>query len=104
MYDALKNGKTNVIPAYTTDGGIVRFHLGILKDDKHFFPPYYAAPIVREDTLKKFPKLKGVVNQLAGKISEKDMAEMNAKVDLDKQDPRDVAREFLKKNGLINKR
>jgi glycine betaine/choline ABC-type transport system substrate-binding protein len=47
--------------------------------------------------------LKDVVNQLGGKISEKDMAEMNAKVDLDKQDPRDVVREFLKKKGLINR-
>jgi osmoprotectant transport system permease protein len=101
MYDALKNGKADVIPAYTTDGRIPRYHLAILKDDKHFFPPYYAAPIVREDTLKKFPKLKDVVNQLAGKISETDMAEMNAKVDIDKQDPKDVAREFLKKKGLI---
>jgi osmoprotectant transport system permease protein len=102
MYDAVKNGKADVIPAYTTDGRIPRYHLGILKDDKHFFPPYYAAPIVREDTLKKFPKLKDVVNQLGGKISEKDMAEMNAKVDIDKQDPRDVAREFLKEKGLIH--
>lgn len=101
MYAAVKEGKVDVIPAYTTDGRIVRYHLGVLKDDKKFFPPYFAAPIVREDTLKKFPKLKGIINELGGKISENDMAEMNAKVDLDKQDPRDVAREFLKKKGLI---
>jgi osmoprotectant transport system permease protein len=101
MYDALKAGKADVIPAYTTDGRIPRYHLEILKDDKHFFPPYYAAPIVREETLRKFPKLRDIVNQLAGKITEKDMAEMNAKVDLDKKEPRDVAREFLKEKGLI---
>jgi osmoprotectant transport system permease protein len=101
MYDAVKEGKVDVIPAYTTDGRIVRFHLGLLKDDKHYFPPYYAAPVVREETLKKFPKLKDAVNELAGKISEKDMAEMNAKVDLDKQDPHEVATEFLKKKGLL---
>ena len=102
MYNAVKEGKVDVIPAYTTDGRIVRYHLGVLKDDKKFFPPYYAAPIVREDTLKRFPKLKNILNELSGKISEKDMAEMNAKVDLDKQDPRDVAREFLKKKALIH--
>lgn len=101
MYAAVKEGKVDVIPAYTTDGRIVRYHLGVLKDDKKFFPPYFAAPIIREDTLKKFPKLKGIINELGGKISEKDMAEMNAKVDLDKQDPKDVAREFLKKKRLI---
>lgn len=101
MYSAVKEGKVDAIPAYTTDGRIVRFNLGMLKDDKKFFPPYYAAPIVREETLKKFPKLKDTVNDLGGKISEQEMAEMNAKVDLDKEDPREVAREFLKEKGLI---
>ncbi|MED4224273.1 glycine betaine ABC transporter substrate-binding protein [Neobacillus cucumis] len=55
---------------------------------------------MREDTLKKYPKLKGIINELGEKITEKDMAEMT-QVDLDKQDPRDVAREFLKKKGFI---
>lgn len=101
MYSAVKEGKVDSIPAFTTDGRIVRFNLKLLKDDKKFFPPYYAAPVVREETLKKYPKLKSTVNQLAGKISEKEMAEMNAKVDIDKKEPRDVAREFLKKKKLI---
>ncbi|PLT34452.1 glycine betaine ABC transporter substrate-binding protein [Bacillus sp. V5-8f] len=101
MYSAVKEGEVDAIPAYTTDGRIVRFNLKVLEDDKKFFPPYYAAPVVREDTLKKFPKLKEVVNKLAGQISEKDMAEMNARVDLDKEDPREVAREFLKEKELI---
>lgn len=73
----------------------------MLKDDKKFFSPYYAASIIREETLKKFPKLKEVVNELGGKISEKEMAEMNVKVDSNKKDRRDVVREFLKKKGLI---
>ncbi|MFG6496689.1 glycine betaine ABC transporter substrate-binding protein [Fictibacillus sp. UD] len=101
MYSAVKEGKVDVIPAYTTDGRIVRFNLKTLEDDKKFFPPYYAVPIVREDTLKEYPKLEGVLNELEGKISEKDMAEMNAKVDLDKEDPRKVAQDFLKSKGLI---
>jgi osmoprotectant transport system permease protein len=101
MYSAVKEGKVDAIPAYTTDGRIVRFNLKTLEDDKKFFPPYYAVPVVREDTLKKYPKLEGVLNELEGKISEEDMAEMNAKVDLDKEDPREVAQEFLKNKGLI---
>ncbi|MFC0189801.1 glycine betaine ABC transporter substrate-binding protein [Fictibacillus aquaticus] len=101
MYSAVKEGKVDAIPAYTTDGRIVRFNLQTLEDDKKFFPPYYAVPIVREDTLKKYPKLEKVLNELEGKITEKDMAEMNAKVDLDKEDPRKVAQDFLKKKGLI---
>ncbi|WP_419865579.1 glycine betaine ABC transporter substrate-binding protein [Fictibacillus phosphorivorans] len=101
MYTAVKEGKVDVIPAYTTDGRIPRFNLKTLDDDKKFFPPYYAVPVVREETLKKYPKLEGVLNELEGKISEKDMAEMNAKVDLDKEDPRKVAQDFLKSKGLI---
>nr|WP_198768863.1 glycine betaine ABC transporter substrate-binding protein [Fictibacillus halophilus] len=101
MYSAVKEGKVDAIPAYTTDGRIVRFNLKTLEDDKKFFPPYFAVPVVREDTLKKYPKLEGVLNELEGKISEKDMAEMNAKVDLDKEDPREVAQDFLKSKGLI---
>lgn len=101
MYTAVKEGKVDAVPAFTTDGRIVRFNLKTLKDDKKFFPPYFAAPIVREETLEKYPELEGVLNELGGKISEEEMAEMNAKVDLDKEDPRKVARDFLKRKGLI---
>ncbi|PLS17285.1 glycine/betaine ABC transporter [Bacillus sp. M6-12] len=101
MYTAVKEGEVDAIPAFTTDGRIVRFNLKTVKDDKKFFPPYYAAPVVRKEALEEFSELKDVVNQLGDKISEEEMAEMNAKVDLDKEEPRDVAREFLKKKGLI---
>lgn len=103
MYEAVKEGKTDVIPAFTTDGRIGRYNLVTLKDDKQFFPPYYAAPIVRQDVLDAFPKLEETVNELAGKITEEDMSEMNAKVDMDKEEPQDVARDFLIKKGLIKK-
>ncbi|WP_226536529.1 glycine betaine ABC transporter substrate-binding protein [Fictibacillus halophilus] len=101
MYTAVKEGKVDAVPAFTTDGRIVRFNLKTLEDDKKFFPPYFAAPIVREDTLKEYPELEGVLNELEGKISEEEMAEMNAKVDLDKEDPRKVAKDFLKSKKLI---
>ncbi|SFA81206.1 MULTISPECIES: glycine betaine ABC transporter substrate-binding protein [unclassified Bacillus (in: firmicutes)] len=103
MYTAVKEGDVDVIPAFTTDGRIARFNLGVLEDDKKFFPPYYAAPVIRKETLKDFPELKKVLNQLEGKISEKEMAEMNARVDLDKEDPKKVATDFLKMKGLIKK-
>jgi osmoprotectant transport system permease protein len=101
MYTAVEEGKVDAVPAFTTDGRIVRFNLNTLKDDKKFFPPYFAAPIVREETLEKYPELEGVLNELGGKISAEEMAEMNAKVDLDKEDPRKVAKDFLKRKGLI---
>lgn len=102
MYDALNEGEVDVIPAFTTDGRIARFNLVSTKDDKNFFPPYYAAPVVRQEVLDSHPKLEEIVNELGGKISEEEMSEMNAKVDLDGEDPEDVAKNFLKDKGLID--
>jgi osmoprotectant transport system permease protein len=103
MYSALKNHKVDVIDAYTTDGRIPAFHLYVLKDDKHQFPPYNAAPVIREEVLKKHPELEKVINLLAGKITNEKMQQLNAEVDLKKKDYDDVAEQFLKEEGLIKK-
>jgi osmoprotectant transport system substrate-binding protein len=102
MYEALKKGDVDIIPAFTTDGRIERYDLGTTKDDKGFFPPYYAVPIVRQEVLDAHPEVEEVLNLLAGQISEEDMTSLNAKVDIDQEDPREVARQFLKEKGLIN--
>jgi len=101
MYGAVKDGKADVCPAYATDGRIVAFDLKVLKDDKKFFPPYYAAPIVRKDTLAKHPELATALNSLAGKLDDTIMQQLNAKVDLDKKSAESVAKEWLKAQGLI---
>lgn len=103
MYEAVKNGDVDVIPAFTTDSRIQLFDLATTRDDKGFFPKYDAAPVVRQDTLVRFPELEKVLNNLGGKITEEDMLRMNASVDLDKMKPEDVAREFLVEKGLIEK-
>ncbi|MGG3916288.1 glycine betaine ABC transporter substrate-binding protein [Rossellomorea vietnamensis] len=103
MYEAVKNGDVDIIPAFTTDGRIQRYKLKTTEDDKGFFPPYDAAPVIRQEVLKEHPEVEKVLNELAGKISEEEMSELNAKVDMDKQDPKDVAREFLISKGLIKK-
>ena len=103
MYEAVKNGDVDVIPAFTTDSRIQLFDLITTKDDLGFFPKYDAAPVVRQETLKKFPELEKVLNGLAGKITEEDMLKMNARVDIDKDKPEDVARDFLLEKGLIKK-
>ncbi|HET6872477.1 MAG TPA: glycine betaine ABC transporter substrate-binding protein, partial [Sporolactobacillaceae bacterium] len=97
----LKNGNVDVIDAYSTDGRIPAFNLQVLQDDKHYFPPYYAAPVIRKSVLQKHPELKKVINSLAGKIDDAEMQKLNAEVDLEKKEPKDVAREFLKQSGLI---
>ncbi|AIM15266.1 ABC transporter permease [Bacillus sp. X1(2014)] len=100
-YTALKNHKSDIIDAFSTDGLIQAFDLKVLKDDKNFFPPYYAVPIIKEETLKEHPELKKVINLLAGKLTEEKMRELNYKVDSLKQSPEKVAREFLIKEGII---
>lgn len=101
MYEAVKNKEVDVIPAFTTDARIDRFELAYAKDDQKFFPPYFAAPVVRQEVLEQYPELEGVLNELAGKISEDQMREMNAKVDIEGEDPKQVAIDFLKEAGLI---
>jgi osmoprotectant transport system permease protein len=100
-YDAAKERAVDVIDGFSTDGRIPAFHLKILKDDKRYFPPYYAAPVIRKDTLKVHPELEKVLNLLAGKLNEGTMAKLNAQVDLEKKKPREVAENWLKEQGLI---
>ena len=100
-YAAVRDKKVDLIDAFATDGRILAFNLKVLEDDKQFFPPYFAAPIVREDTLKKHPEIADALKLLAGKISNQEMAALNAKVDLEKKDAKEVAKTWLKEKGII---
>lgn len=102
MYSAIKNGDVDVIDAFSTDGRIPAFDLQVLEDDQNFFPPYYATPVIRAETLEKYPELEEVLSMLVGKIDNEKMQELNAKVDIDKEQYEDVAIEFLKEEGLID--
>jgi len=101
MYKAAYLKELDVISGYSTDGRLKAFDLKILKDDRGIFPPYYAAPIIREKSLKKFPGLEGILNQLAGKISDSVMTDLNYRTDYLHQTPERVAKDFLKKAGLF---
>ena len=71
--------------------------LTILDDDRHYFPPYEAVPVVRQDTLRRHPEVLRALQELAGKISDVDMQRMNYAVDGEHQDVAEVAREFVKR-------
>ena len=103
MYKACADGAVDVICAFATDGRIAAYDLFTLEDDKKFFPPYYAAPLVRGETLAKYPKLEGMLNSLAGKLDDATMRELNLQVDRDKNARKAsaVARDFLVSTGLI---
>ncbi|MGD2295144.1 MAG: glycine betaine ABC transporter substrate-binding protein, partial [Candidatus Aminicenantes bacterium] len=100
MYRALKNKKVDVICGFSTDGRIKAYNFKILKDDKNYFPPYHAAPLVRGETLRKFPVLRDIFSKLEGKISNEQMADLNYRVDRHKESPSKCARDFLKQLGL----
>ena len=101
MYEAVNSGEVDVIPAFTTDSRIGLFNLQTTEDDLSFFPKYDAAPVVRLEALEQYPELENLLNELAGQISEEEMLAMNARVDVDQDQPQDVAREFLIEKGLI---
>jgi len=100
-YSAISERKVDVIDAYSTDGQLIKHNLVLLEDDKQFFPPYYAAPLVRQDTLEKYPEIKEVLDKLAGRIDDHEMAVLNAQVDVDKKKAKDVAEQWLREEGLI---
>lgn len=101
-YEAMKSGKIDVINIFTTDGQLSHTNLTVLKDDKHFFPSYYCATIVREETLKEHPELERILEKMNGILTDQEMADMNYNVDVEHRTEREVAVEFLKKKGLLN--
>jgi osmoprotectant transport system permease protein len=100
MYKAAFEKELDVISGYSTDGRLKAYDLVVLDDDKKIFPPYYAAPIVRDDALKKFPELEKTLNLLAGKINDRVMTDLNYRTDYLHQTPERVARDFLIANNL----
>ena len=73
-FTALQNKEVDVIDAFATDGLLMKYHLKVLKDTDHLFPPYYAVPCIREDTLKKYPELKKAINSLSPYLTDSVMA------------------------------
>jgi len=100
-YKALLDGYVDVAVAFGTDGQIDADHLVILEDDKHFWPPYQVAPVVRDDALTRFPKMQAALDALAPFVTDSAMRRLNWRVDGNHEDPADVARDFLQKSGLV---
>ncbi len=101
MYRAISDGRVDVIDGFATDGRIPAFDLVILDDNRGFFPPYYAAPLVRQEVLEAHPEVAEALNRLAGKIDSETMGQMNYEVDENHRSPGDVALAFLQAQGLL---
>ncbi|MCM3273713.1 osmoprotectant ABC transporter substrate-binding protein [Paenibacillus elgii] len=101
VYKAVSNKDVDIVLAYSTDARLKEYNLKTLEDDKKFFPPYQASPVVRNDTLKKHPEIKEIMDKLAGQIDTKTMTELNYQADVKKVEPEQVAKDFLKQKGLL---
>src|SRR5208337_1879366 len=100
LYRALLEKQVDLVAGNSTDGLIAARDLAILEDDKHYFPPYQAVPIVRSETLRRHPEVRAAVEQLAGKITDAEMRRLNYAVDGEHRDVVDVVREFLRTKHL----
>ena len=101
VYQALKEKQVDVGLVFATDGRIPAFNFVVLKDDKGFFPNYALTPVVRKQVLDANPKLAEYLNALSAKLDDATMARLNASVDVDKKTIEDVAKTFLKEQGLV---
>lgn len=103
VYKAVANKQMDIVLAYSSDARIKQYNLVTLEDDRHFFPPYDASTVALEETLKKYPNVDKALQKLSGKINIDTIRTLNAKVDIDMQDPEQVAKEFLQQQGLLKK-
>lgn len=95
LYPAIENHYVDVIMAFSTDGQLTKYPVRLLQDDKHVFPPYDAAIVVRVEILQKHPELTTILESLGNKINEQKMQKMNYEVEIKKRSPAEVALEFL---------
>jgi len=100
LYRALQAHQVDMIAANSTDGPIEALGLTALEDDRHYFPPYQAVPLVRKESLQRWPQMQTALNALTGRITAEDMRAMNEAVDGQHRDPAEVVREFRQKHGL----
>jgi glycine betaine/choline ABC-type transport system substrate-binding protein len=100
IYRALQDHKVDIVAGNSTDGVIDSLHLVILEDDRHYFPPYDAVPIVRRATLEKFPQLRGALADLGGKITGQEMRHLNYLVDGEQRDVAAVVRDYRQAHNL----
>ncbi|SFU95290.1 glycine betaine ABC transporter substrate-binding protein [Halomonas korlensis] len=101
VYPALRDGDVDVGLVFATDGRIPAFDFRVLEDDEGFFPAYALTPVVREETLEANPELAEQMNALSSLLDDETMAELNARVDVERETIEDVAESFLQDNDLL---
>ncbi|GIN15343.1 glycine betaine/carnitine/choline-binding protein OpuCC [Shouchella clausii] len=101
VYEANASGHMDVVLAYSSDGRIQEYNLKVLEDDRRFFPPYDASPVVRNEVLEQYPELSPLLERLTGTITTEKMQELNYMADVELKNPRLVAQTFLEENNYF---
>ncbi|GIO34752.1 glycine betaine/carnitine/choline-binding protein OpuCC [Paenibacillus albilobatus] len=101
VYSAVAQKQVDIVLAYSTDSRLKAYNLQTLKDDKQFFPPYDASPVLRSDLLKKHPEIEDAIAPLVGHLDADTMISLNYQVDIEKKSEREVAIAYLKQQGLL---
>ena len=101
LYRALEQNEADLVVGFATDWQIRSLDLVVLEDDRGYFPSYHAAPLVREEVLKRRPEVAAALNQLAGRIDDRTMRQLNYQVAVEKRSEAEVARAFLLGQGLM---
>ncbi|MBM7631048.1 ABC transporter permease/substrate-binding protein [Geomicrobium sediminis] len=101
-YQAISNGSIEISDVFSTDPQLVEYDMVVLEDDEDLFPPYQAAPLVTNFALQQHPEIEEILNQLAGVGTVEEISELNFRVDIEDEDPEEVARDFLVEQGLLD--
>jgi len=100
-YQAINSGKIDVMNIFTTDGQLSVSEVVVLEDDQGFYPSYMCGNVIRNEVLENYPELEEVFSGLTGILTDDLMADMNYQVETEGSQPRDVARDFLRQQGLL---
>jgi osmoprotectant transport system substrate-binding protein len=101
IYQGVLQGEGDAGVGFTTDSQLASDELVVMEDPKSIWPFYYPAPVVRTEVLQEYPKLEEVLNSVSKTLDADTMRQLNAQVDIEQEDPEDVAAEFLHKKGIV---
>mgnify|MGYP000116620670 FL=1 len=101
-YRALADRQVDLIAGDATNGLIAKLDLFALEDDRRYFPPYHAVPIVRSETLNRHAELRGLIERLAGKVTDQEMRQMNFEADVERRDPSLIVKDFLGRHKEVS--
>jgi osmoprotectant transport system substrate-binding protein len=101
IYQGVLQDEGDAGVGFRTDGQLASDELVVMEDPKSIWPFYYPAPVIRSDVLEKNPKMKGILDKVSSSLDEETMRKLNSQVDIEREEPEDVAAEYLQEKGIV---